>query len=140
MKNLLFMLIVGIFLTGCGRFEKHSYVLPSALKDSMQSYYVEPLSTDTRELDLLITNALIKYGVKVLNNPKDADIIVTYIDRWIWDLTTFMVDLKIQFRDSLDRFPVIFGETKRNSLARKEASVMVNELIDEMMMKKGMMR
>lgn len=141
MKNLFFVLFVAIFLAGCGQVivEKHSYILPDT-KREMKNYYVEHSSADTHNLNFLISQSLMRYGVKIVNQPKVADVIVTYIDRWIWGglAGNFLIDLKIQFRDSNDRYPIIVGEIKRNM--REENSVVVREIIDEMMLKSGVLR
>lgn len=62
--------------------------------------------------------------------PYQADVAVTYIDRWQWDLTLYMIDLTINVRDPQSGFPMAVGNSHHTSLTRKAPSDMVEEVLD----------
>ncbi|CZE47475.1 hypothetical protein [Campylobacter geochelonis] len=136
-KNVGVLCILLFIFTGCSIVSQEAYVVPNSYKENTKTYYVEHLITDKNDLNKLIEKAIIKNGFSVVNNHKQADVIVTYIDRWFWDMGNYLILLKIQFRDSKNKFPMIVGENARTSFARKEPEFMVDELIKVMFEKQN---
>jgi len=59
-----------------------------------------------------------------------VDAIVTYVDRWMWDLTMYMIRLNIQVRDGKSRAILASAESYRPSLERRSTEDMVAETLD----------
>lgn len=59
---------------------------------------------------------------------KDVDAIATYVDKWMWDLTMYMIELTIVVRDPASDFPLATGNSLHTSLTRKSPKEMVDEV------------
>ena len=64
--------------------------------------------------------------------PMPVDGIVTYQDKWMWDITMYMLQLSVQVRDPKSRMVLVTGESMRTSLVRKDPEGMVEEVLTEM--------
>ena len=65
--------------------------------------------------------------------PAATDISVTYIDKWMWDITMYMVELTIDFRDPKTNFPLATGNSLHTSLTRKSPDAMVDEVLNNIL-------
>ena len=65
------------------------------------------------------------------STPKETDSIVTYQDRWMWDITMYMIRLTIQIRDGKSRAILASAESYRPSLERKSPEGMAEEVLTE---------
>lgn len=61
--------------------------------------------------------------------PEDIDVIVTYKDKWMWDITMYMIELTISFREPGTDYPLAEGNSYRTSLTRKPPDEMVDEIL-----------
>jgi hypothetical protein len=105
--------------------------MPGADLSPLKTVYVQKLAADERGIDQLIANQLTRMGFAVTNSVIDppADAIVTYQDRWMWDITMFMVQLSIQVRDGQTKMVLANGQSWRPSLERKSPEEMVEEVL-----------
>lgn len=105
--------------------------MPGADLSSLKTIYVEKLAADDRGIDQLIASQLTRMGFAVTNSQpaQQADAIVTYQDRWMWDITMFMVQLSIQIRDGQTKMVLANGQSWRPSLERKSPEGMVEEVL-----------
>ena len=62
--------------------------------------------------------------------PNDVDAIVTYEDRWFWDLSNYMLQLNIEIRNPKTNYPLAIGESIRTSMARKNPDEMAREVLE----------
>lgn len=63
---------------------------------------------------------------------KPVQAIVMYQDKWMWDLTMYMLELNIDFRDPETNYKFATGRSYRTSLARKSPEEMVEEVLNNM--------
>jgi hypothetical protein len=110
--------------------------VPTADLNSLHTFYVAKLPADDRGNEKIIAARLNKMGRVATSgaepNPATAvDAIVTYQDRWAWDLTTYMIRLNIQIRDGRSGSILAAGESMRPSLQRKSPEGMVEEVLTE---------
>jgi len=101
-----------------------------------KSFYVIRLVQDERGINQLIRNELATRGLEATTGPESArpkavDVIVTYEDRWMWDITMYMLSLSISFRHPETNTFLASGQSYRPSLERKEPREMVKEVLDE---------
>lgn len=113
----------------------HASKAPSADLSKIKTVYVQKLEGDGYEVYQLITARLNGMGFKATTGasadpPEPVDAIVTYVDRWMWDLTMYMIRLNIQVRDAKSHAILANGESYRPSLERKSAEEMVAETLD----------
>jgi len=85
------------------------------------------------ELIPIIANKLRALGyndITIGNNiPPTADAVITYRDKWMWDITMYMIELTITVRDKDSRFPLATGNSMHTSLTRKSEVEMVDEVL-----------
>ena len=61
--------------------------------------------------------------------PAGTDMVVFYEDRWMWDMTNYLIMLKVQFRDASSNLLIARGQSVRSSLVRKSVEGMVQETL-----------
>lgn len=138
------LLLIG--LTGCAMQNLEARVVPDASLSTRQSYYVVRHEQDTRSIDRTIAEQLEAMGMASIssgpesNKPSDVDVIVLYEDRWMWDMTNYLIFLKIQFRDADSNTLLARGKSYRTSLARKSIEEMVQETLVAIFNNKGEVR
>ena len=82
----------------------------------------------------LIKNNLFNRGYILTSGPQNpppyqADAVVTYESRWTWDITMYMLELTIYFRDPINNFAMAAGNSLHGSLTRKSPKEMVDEVL-----------
>jgi hypothetical protein len=82
----------------------------------------------------LIADKLRTKGVVVTTGvqapPSSVDAVVTYVDRWTWDMSMYMLELTITIREPRTDFPLATGNSLHTSLTRLSDTEMVSEVID----------
>jgi len=103
-----------LFLAGCSSVQGER--LNDAARAPSATFFVEHQPKDTRHLDLQIGEALAAKGLTVTPRREDASYVVTYVDRWSWDMRPFLRALKIEVRDR-NGTVVGSGLSKQDSLS-----------------------
>lgn len=84
-------------------------------------YCVELQSKDARKLSDTIAERISYTGRKAVSaqdcSYRDTDYVVTYIDRWQWDMRMYMSALRIEIRRRNEDSLVGYGESQQSSLA-----------------------
>jgi hypothetical protein len=98
-----------------------------------KSFYLIP-GTEDKDNYLLIKANLEKRGYAVTTGPEmlppyKSDAVVTYVDKWMWDITMYMLELTITFRDPINNSPLAVGNSLHTSLTRKSPEEMVDEVL-----------
>lgn len=129
-KILLVCLIVG--LTGCASLT--AFHTPNFKLEPTSSFYVVHFPPDKRHLERIIADEITLRGYRVTYGEEkdvyhDADIIVTYVDHWMWDITNYMIDIEIQFRRAEDKNLIARGKSYHPSLVRASPKKMIRETL-----------
>jgi len=139
LKNILAVLSSVVLLTlgsGCAVNRATATVEnPSAL-NSLKTMHVSKLEADGRGIDGLIADKLRTRGYTVTNGtekPRSVDALVTYKDKWMWDITMYMLELTITIRDPKNDFPIATGNSFHTSLTRKSPTEMVDEVVENIL-------
>ena len=134
MKRLapLAVLLLSVVLGGCAT--TNSARAPDADLHKLKTFYVVRLPQDERGIEKLIAQRLVTLGYQCTSGdaPTPAapvDAIVTYQDRWMWDITMYMIKLDIQVHDGKTGAILANGEVMRPSLQRKSPEGMVEETL-----------
>jgi hypothetical protein len=136
MKRLLSWVFVCATLaatTGCAVNRATANVMPDADLSKVKSVYVVKVPEDERGIDELIKKNLAKRGYQVQGGPEQkppytTDAVVTYVDKWMWDITMYMIELTITVRNQAN-FPIATGNSLHTSLTRKSPEEMVDEVL-----------
>ena len=124
---LLFVLLA--FLHGCAINRATATVDQTTDLSTLKVFYVQKYSEDTRDTNILIKDKLVEMGFQVSETETDVDAIVTYVDKWFWDITMYMLELTITLRDPKTDFPLATGNSYHTSMTRKSPEGMVDEVL-----------
>ncbi len=119
--------------TGCAVNRATASLMPDADLAKVKTVYVVKQPEDERGVDELIKKNLAKRGYQVQGGPEQpvpykTDAVVTYIDKWMWDITMYMLELTISVRNA-SNFPMATGNSLHTSLTRKSPEEMVEEVL-----------
>jgi hypothetical protein len=108
--------------------------MPGADLSPLKTVYVQKLAADGRGIDRLIADQLTLMGFIATNGVNDlpsspVDAVVTYQDKWMWDITMYMIQLSVQIRDGQTRMLLATGQAMHTSLVRKSPEEMVEEVL-----------
>jgi hypothetical protein len=125
-------LILVLTLSGCSINRAKSTIMPSANLHQVKTIYVERFVPDQRGINTIITNKLNRMGYKTTTGrvrPENVDAVVTYKDKWMWDLTMYMLELTIKVREPKTNYPLASGNSYHTSLTRLSPEEMVSEVL-----------
>jgi hypothetical protein len=119
---------------GCGYAQQAHFVRPDTSLASSERVYVIQNEADDWEIGAKIVDALASRGIRAGRGsratvPADTHVVVTYEDHWMWDITMYMLSLKVDFRDAETDALVASGQSYRTSLYRKSPETMVEEVM-----------
>jgi len=109
-------------------------MMPGTKLSAADVYYVEKFEPDNRGLEAVISEQLVGLGHTSSSGPAgqapaEATVLVSYQDRWMWDITMYMIQLDIQMKDPANGRVVATGQSYRTSLARKSPAEMAREVL-----------
>lgn len=130
------VVLVLLLAAGCAQ-TLEATKLPGADLSKLKSFYVQKLPADERGIEQLIARRLTARGLTATSgasdtSPSPVDAIVTYQDKWMWDLTMYMLELSIQLRHPQNHTVLATGHSMRTSVVRKDPEGMVEEVLTEM--------
>ena len=124
-----------LFMTGCSKAMIVSDSDPNISFVTFKKFYVRKLPADERGLEKIIARKLNEFGFQASSGtgavPTDhpVDAVVTYKDRWMWDITMYMLEINIELHDPDSGFVIASGKSYRTSLARKAPEEMIDEVL-----------
>ena len=133
-KSIVVLGAVVILSTGCAVNRATGSVDATTDLKSLKTMHVVKIPEDSGETNVLIAEKLRSKGVTVTTGtepaPSNIDAVVTYVDRWMWDITMYMLELTVTIRDPKSNFPLATGNSYHTSLTRLTPKEMVNEVVD----------
>lgn len=137
MNRLLRMVALAPLLLTAACASVNSAKAPGADLTVLKSFYVTRVPEDDRGIEKLIAARLMALGHKATSGnaatpPAPVDGIVTYQDRWMWDITMYMIRLSVQIRDGKTGAILANAEAMRPSLQRKSREGMVEEVLGQL--------
>ena len=102
--------------------------------NSLHSFYVRQHGQDDHNLAGTIAAQLRQMGYTASHGtsrkaPQRVDAVVTYTDRWMWDITMYMLSLDMQLRDPATDVTLASAKVVRTSLVRKSEPEMARETL-----------
>lgn len=82
-------------------------------------YFVERSPKDGRDLASIIVERMKARGLEASTGatpPASATYVVSYIDKWQWDMRMYLWDMRIEVRDAKDHSIIGYGESSQSSL------------------------
>jgi hypothetical protein len=123
-----------LLLGGCATLE--SAKAPDANVKGLKSFYVTRVPEDERGIEKIIATRLSTMGYLATSGDapqptERVDAVVTYQDRWMWDITMYMIKLDVQLHDGNSGAVIARAQAVRPSLQRKSPEGMVQEVLGE---------
>jgi hypothetical protein len=136
------LLLASMLLSGCASTSLEAETTPGVDLSALKTFYVRKLPADSRGVERLIAQRLVAMGKQSTYGsehrpPQPVDALVTYQDKWMWDITMYMLNLSIQIRDPSTDVQLASGHSFRTSLARRSPEEMVQEVLDRIFNKSG---
>ena len=133
----IFLFLIVFLMTGCAKVVIKSDSDPNFDLTSLNTFYVQKFSPDKRGLEKIIVNKLNEFGFQATSGvdavpPYPVDALVTYKDRWMWDITNYMLEIQIELRNPESNFMFASGKSYRTSLARKSPGEMIDEVFRDL--------
>ena len=126
------LVTLALMLQGCASNRATATLSPDTDLTGVKSIYVLKFAPDKRGINNIIADKLGSMGYQVRTGADTAyreDVLVTYKDKWMWDITMYMIELTITLRDPKTEFPLATGNSFHTSLTRKSPQEMVDEVI-----------
>ncbi|BEP47204.1 MULTISPECIES: hypothetical protein [Variovorax] len=131
-RLLLAAVAVSVFASGCAVNRATATVDPSANLDKLRVVQVRKLEGEDGTVQKLIASNLRKRGYEVSEDakpPEKVDAVVTYVDKWMWDITMYLFELTVTVREPKSDFPLATGNSLHSSLTRLSPPEMVDEVV-----------
>jgi len=111
--------LVAVLGVGCvSQSSLDGFELPVDTRQSSLTFAVRHQPDDERRLDQTISEVLRTRGLKIVTGDAEpADYVVSYIDRWQWDMRMYLIDLRIDIRDAKTNVLVATGRSYQTSLS-----------------------
>jgi hypothetical protein len=127
-------LMAATILSGCAVNRESANVNPGVDLNSLKNFYVVKFGPDNRGINSVIRDRLITMGYSASTGtdnkpPRKVDAIVTYRDKWQWDITMYLIELTITLRNPDTEFPMAVGNSYHTSLTRRTTEQMVEEVL-----------
>lgn len=135
--KLILLAFVVLAFTGCAKVVVKSDSDPNVNLTALKTFYVEKFAPDKRNLHEVIAAKLNELGFTATAGveptpPAPVDALVTYQDKWMWDMTNYMLEINIEFRQPETNYVFANGKSYRTSLARRPPEVMIEEALRDM--------
>lgn len=103
----------------------------------MRTFYVRKHAEDDYDLDQDIVVQLQEMGYRATSGSAQSpagkvDAVISYTDRWMWDMTMYMLSLDVQLREPGSDYNLASARTVRSSLVRKSQKEMVRETLTKL--------
>jgi len=123
-----------VLLSACATLE--SAKAPDANVRDLKYFYVNRVPEDERGIEKMIAARLSTMGYLATSgdapqSPNPVDAVVTYQDRWMLDITMYMIKLDVQVHDGNSGAVIARAQAVRPSLQRKSPEGMVQEVLGE---------
>jgi hypothetical protein len=132
--RLIICLVTAASVYGCAVNRESASLTPGAELTQVKKFYVAKFAPDERGINAIIMDDLIERGYQATTGPNggapdDVDAVVTYRDKWMWDITMYMLELDITLRNPKTKYPIAVGNSYHTSLTRKSPEEMVKEIL-----------
>lgn len=128
-------------LSNCSVHENTRQISPSfseAGVGRLRTFYVRKHADDDYNLAEEMAARLELMGYRATSGsahspPGRVDAVVSYMDRWMWDMTMYMISLDVQLREPGSDTILATAKTVRSSLVRKSQQEMIRETLDKLL-------
>jgi hypothetical protein len=132
--GLLLCLLAFAGLPGCAINRQSTSVAPDVDLAPLRRFYVVKPAPDEHAMDGVIASELRRLGFEAStgpdsSRPTDVDAIVTYQDTWQWDITMYLLELRVFVREPRGDALLAVGISFHTSAKRKSPEEMAAEVL-----------
>lgn len=129
------LIVVFVGLSGCAINRESASFDPNRDIVGTEVFFVERFEPDNRGLEQLIADNLSVRGYSATVGekgevPDKVDAIVTYVDKWMWDMRMYLLELTISFRDPATGIAFATGNSYHTSLTALTPEEMIDEILN----------
>ena len=129
-----FVLVLPLLFASCTSLKTER--TPGASIEGKRLFYVERHPEEDWGFHQVIADEMTMMGYKAAAGepnqaPAGSDAIVTYDDKWSWDLSPWMYGLDIRILDARTRSLIVKTSNRRGSLFRRNPKQMAQEALRE---------
>jgi type IV pilus biogenesis protein CpaD/CtpE len=131
--RLLAIASIALLASGCAVNRTSATLDDNADLAKIKTLHVVKLPKDERGIDVLIADKFRSRGLTVSTGaakPDALDALVTYADRWMWDITMYMIELTVTIREANTDYPIAAANSFHTSLTRLSPKEMVDEVVE----------
>jgi hypothetical protein len=130
----LLLVICCLTVSGCAINRDTANFDPNKNLVQTDVFYVERFEPDNRYLNKIIADKLAVRGYMATAGeagqaPGDTTVLVSYVDKWQWDITNYLIELTITFRDPASGAAIASGNSYHTSLTRLSPEEMIDEVL-----------
>src|SRR5215218_7107211 len=128
-NRILPVLMLTCLSVGCASVKAHKS--RDADLTTFRTFYI--VQQDGSDLHQPIEQELMRLGYSASSGaessmPYGTSALVTFDFKWQWDMTMYLIEYEISFKDPATKQLVAYGKSYRPSLQRKEPAVMAAEI------------
>ena len=131
--HILIITALTLLVTACANRQSVT-VSPTTNMSALKNIYVVHQPKDKDQINVLIADNLRLRGVTATTGdgpaPANVDAVITYIDKWMWDITMYLLQLTVTVRDPKTDYPMASANSLHGSLTRLSPTEMVAETLN----------
>ena len=131
--HILIITALTLLVTACANRQSVT-VAPTTNMSALKNIYVVHQPKDKDQINVLIADNLRLRGVTATTGdgpaPANVDAVITYIDKWMWDITMYLLQLTVTVRDPKTDYPMASANSLHGSLTRLTPTEMVAETLN----------
>jgi len=96
------LVVPAVLALSCSYKSLHGFAQPE-LAERIGRFVVMHRSGDGRDIDQFLVSLLHAHGREAkgeVESMESPDYVVEYVDRWYWDMRTYMIDFRVDVRDA----------------------------------------
>lgn len=137
MRRVIIAAVLIVSVSACAINREHARFDTSKEIQASDVFFVERTADEKRKLDQLIADNLAARGKTASagtsdDMPHGTTVLVTYDDRWYWDITMYLIEMTITLRDPSTREAFAIGTSHHTSMTRLNPVEMVDEIISNL--------
>ncbi len=120
--------------SGCAVNRATARLVGDADLAKVKKVYVVKFQPDRRYLNKIMADRLVAMGYEATTGeesevPQGVDAVLTYRDKWMWDITNYMIELTVTVNDPGNKYALAVGNSYHTSLTRKSPEGMIEEVL-----------
>ena len=137
MKLFIISFVILVFLSSCSSAMKVNPVPYEYRAKDLKFFVQQTYDNDRHGIAMIITSILKNKGYNVSygsykQKPSNTNILIMYDDEWQWDISDYLLHMRIDLRDPETNVLLATGSSYQTSAVREDESVIIKNILSEM--------